>query len=58
MGLVISAVIVASSWSLLRQSLHMAMDGVPEGLDRTGVEAWLARPALESPTCTICTSGA
>jgi cobalt-zinc-cadmium efflux system protein len=41
MGLVISAVIVASSWSLLRQSLHMAMDGVPEGLDRTAVEAWL-----------------
>jgi cobalt-zinc-cadmium efflux system protein len=41
MGLLISAVIVASSWSLLRQSLHMAMDGVPEGLDRTAVEAWL-----------------
>ncbi len=31
MGLVIAVVIAASSWSLLRQSLHMAMDGVPEG---------------------------
>ncbi len=41
MGLVISAVIVASSWSLLRQSLHMAMDGVPEGVDRAAVESWL-----------------
>ncbi|MGH7212652.1 MAG: cation diffusion facilitator family transporter [Acetobacteraceae bacterium] len=41
MGLVIAVVIAASSWSLLRQSLHMAMDGVPEGLDRAAVEAWL-----------------
>lgn len=32
-GLVVAAVIVASAWSLTRDSLRLALDGVPEGID-------------------------
>lgn len=43
----IAAVIVAGSWSLLRQSLHLLFDGVPEGIDLTQLHAWLAaRPGV------------
>lgn len=43
----IAAVIVAGSWGLLRQSLHLLFDGVPEGIDLTAVHDWLAaRPGV------------
>ncbi|HEX4259864.1 MAG TPA: cation diffusion facilitator family transporter [Acetobacteraceae bacterium] len=41
MGLVIAVVITVGTWSLLRQSLGMAMDAVPEGTDRGAVADWL-----------------
>lgn len=37
----ISAVIVWGTWSLLRESLHLAMDAVPQGVSRPEVEAYL-----------------
>lgn len=41
MSLVIALVIVLGTWGLLRQSLHLAFDGVPEGIDLLEVHAWL-----------------
>jgi cobalt-zinc-cadmium efflux system protein len=43
MSLAIVVVIAVASWGLLRESLDLALDAVPEGIDRDGVEAWLAR---------------
>ncbi|WP_342629141.1 cation diffusion facilitator family transporter [Nguyenibacter vanlangensis] len=40
-SLVVSATIVAGTWSLLRDSLDMALDRVPRAIDRAGVEAYL-----------------
>ena len=40
-SLVIAVVIVLGTWSLLRQSLHLAFDGVPEGIDLLEVHAFL-----------------
>lgn len=40
-SLVVSAAIVAGTWSLLRDSLDMALDRVPRTIDRQGVEAYL-----------------
>jgi cobalt-zinc-cadmium efflux system protein len=43
----IAAVIVTGSWGLLRQSLHLLFDGVPEGIDLTSLHGWLAaRPGV------------
>ncbi len=33
LSLVVCAVIIASTWSLLRDSLHLSLDGVPRGID-------------------------
>ncbi|NUN97821.1 MAG: cation transporter [Candidatus Omnitrophica bacterium] len=41
MSLVIALVIVLGTWGLLRQSLHLAFDGVPEGIDLLEVHDWL-----------------
>ncbi|MEY8875013.1 MAG: cation diffusion facilitator family transporter [Leptothrix sp. (in: b-proteobacteria)] len=41
-SLLIAAIIVAGSWSLLRQSLHLLFDGVPDGIDLPAVSAELA----------------
>jgi cobalt-zinc-cadmium efflux system protein len=41
-SLVIAAVIVAGTWGLLRQSLHLLFDGVPHGMDLHEVERELA----------------
>jgi len=41
-SLAIGAVIVWGTWSLLRESAHLAMDGVPEGVDPAAVERYLA----------------
>ena len=40
-SLVISAVIVWGTWSLLRESLNMALDAVPSGIDAAAVRAHL-----------------
>nr|WP_242011785.1 cation diffusion facilitator family transporter [Acetobacter oeni] len=40
-SLAISVMIVAATWSLLRDSLDMALDGVPKGIDISGVETYL-----------------
>ena len=43
MSLLIAAIIVAGTWGLLRQSLHLLFDGVPEGIDLPVVQDWLAK---------------
>ncbi|WP_298216935.1 cation diffusion facilitator family transporter [Acidocella sp.] len=40
-SLAISVVIVAGTWSLLRDSLNLSLDAVPEGIDLAAVEAYL-----------------
>lgn len=48
-SLVIAAVIVAGTWGLLRQSVHLLFDGVPEHIDLAEVDRWLANwPGVES----------
>jgi cobalt-zinc-cadmium efflux system protein len=41
-SLALVAVILAGTWSLLRESLHLAIDGVPAHVDPREVRAWLA----------------
>jgi cobalt-zinc-cadmium efflux system protein len=41
-SLVIAAVILVGTWGLLRESLDMALDAVPAGIDPGAVESWLA----------------
>jgi len=41
-SLVISAVIVWGTWSLLREALALALAGVPPGVDQSGVADYLA----------------
>lgn len=41
-SLVISAVIVAGTWGLLRDSLRMSLDAVPESINMTEVRGYLA----------------
>ncbi len=41
MSLLIAAIIVAGTWSLLRESLDLAMDAVPDRVDRAAVERYL-----------------
>lgn len=40
-GLVIGAVILLGTWSLLRDSVNLALDAVPEGIDPDAVRLWL-----------------
>jgi cobalt-zinc-cadmium efflux system protein len=40
-SLVVSAVILVGTWSLLKQSLNLALDAVPEGIDAAAVETYL-----------------
>jgi cobalt-zinc-cadmium efflux system protein len=41
-SIVIGLLIVWGTWGLLRESVNLAMDAVPEGIDLHGVEAYLA----------------
>jgi cobalt-zinc-cadmium efflux system protein len=41
-SLVIGVVIVAGAWSLLRESLDLALDAVPAGVDKAAVRSYLA----------------
>lgn len=48
-GIIIAAIIAVSSWSLLRESLRLAFDGVPSGIDLGKVkESILAVKSVES----------
>lgn len=40
-GLVVGAVIVVGTWSLLREAVNLSLDAVPEGIDRAAVKAYL-----------------
>ena len=40
-SIAIALVIIAGTWSLFRQSLHLLFDGVPEHVDLAAVDAWL-----------------
>jgi cobalt-zinc-cadmium efflux system protein len=42
LGLLLSLVILASVWSLLRDSMNLALDAVPEGIDPDAVRSYLA----------------
>ncbi len=42
LGLLVAALIVAGTWGLLRQSVHLLFDGVPDGIDLAGVQHCLA----------------
>jgi cobalt-zinc-cadmium efflux system protein len=42
-GLLVSVVIAWSSFGLLRSAVHLSLDGVPEKINRTAVENWLAK---------------
>jgi cobalt-zinc-cadmium efflux system protein len=42
MSLVIVVIIAIGTWGLLRDSLNMALDAVPPGVDREAIEAFLA----------------
>ena len=49
MSLVISAVIIYGTWGLLRESLNLSMDAVPENIDPQAVEKFLAaQPGVAS----------
>lgn len=41
-SLVIAVVITVGTWSLLRESINLALDAVPQGVDRREVERFLA----------------
>jgi len=46
-GLLIVAVILATTWRILVQSLHMALDAAPSRIDVAAVKAWLhAQPGV------------
>ena len=42
-GLLVSAVIAWSSFGLLKSAFHLSLDGVPEKISKTDVQAWLAK---------------
>jgi len=47
-SLIIAAVILWSTWGLLRDSLNLAIDGVPRGLDPDEIRRWLySQPGVE-----------
>ncbi|HEX7022460.1 MAG TPA: cation diffusion facilitator family transporter [Trueperaceae bacterium] len=41
-SLLVVLVVLASTWGLLRDSLHLALDAVPAGIDLEGVRSYLA----------------
>jgi cobalt-zinc-cadmium efflux system protein len=42
-SIVIALVIVAGTWSLLKESINLSLDAVPERIDRQAIEAYLGR---------------
>ena len=47
-SLALVGVIIAGTWGLLRDSVNLALDAVPEGIDPAAVQQWLAsRPGVK-----------
>lgn len=40
-SLVVSIVVLVTTWGLLREALHLALDGVPDGVDFVAVQTYL-----------------
>jgi cobalt-zinc-cadmium efflux system protein len=38
---VVSIVVLVTTWGLLREALHLALDGVPDGVDFVAVQTYL-----------------
>jgi cobalt-zinc-cadmium efflux system protein len=53
MSLIVSAVILVTTWGLLRESVNLSLDAVPRGIDLQEVGGYLR----SLPGGTICTSG-
>jgi cobalt-zinc-cadmium efflux system protein len=46
-ALLVSAVVAWSAFALIKSAIHLSLDGVPEGVSRGAIEAWLrARPGV------------
>jgi cobalt-zinc-cadmium efflux system protein len=41
-SLIISGLIIVNTWSLLRESFHLAIDGVPQNIDEQAIRLYLA----------------
>jgi cobalt-zinc-cadmium efflux system protein len=54
-SLAIAAAILVSTWELARRSVDLALDAVPEGIDRQAIEAYLT--TLPGVSCMTCISG-
>ncbi len=55
-SLVIAVVVLLSGWELARDSVNLALDAVPKGIDLKQVRI-ISRRSRASPRCTTCTSG-
>lgn len=40
-SLIVAAIIIYGTWDLLRESINLSLDAVPEGIDPAAVAAWL-----------------
>lgn len=48
-SLVVSVVVLISTWSLLRRAIDLAMHAVPQGIDEEKIRSWLAaRPTVKA----------
>ncbi len=48
-SMVVSVIVLVSTWSLLRRALNLAMQAVPQGIDEAVVRRWLlALPGVQS----------
>ena len=56
-SLIIAAVILVSTWGLLKESLHLAMQAVPSQISLTEVERYLQELPGVARRCMTCTSG-
>ncbi|MYM69955.1 cation diffusion facilitator family transporter [Pseudoduganella sp. FT55W] len=52
-SMIIVAFIVASTWSLLKQSLRMMLAAVPDNVDRAGIEQFLSKQPGVSKVCDL-----
>jgi cobalt-zinc-cadmium efflux system protein len=41
LALIVSAVVAWSAFALVKSAIHLSLDGVPEGVSRGTIEAWL-----------------
>jgi cobalt-zinc-cadmium efflux system protein len=55
-SLVIAAVVLWSGWGLARDSVNLALDGVPRGIELVKVRDYLGGSRV-SLKCMTCTSG-